>query len=157
MAVDYFFSLGIFSSTIFQHGRLSSAMKLIPKPTTQIPDVAAFLNQAGRNLAEHAEIFPTWEALFQSNGSSLKQAGIDVQSRRYLLKQLEHYRQSGTLGVYTPGVKLNGGERKFNEFIGKKRVLDRIKLQQSQKMFKKEDNLMRVKESKWAKLYHQEI
>lgn len=86
--------------------RLYSTSPRVPKPTQDIPDVKTFLTKIGRGLIEYEEQFPTWESLFKISSRELKENGIDVTSRRYLLNQIQ---------------KLRVGEEKIKEHqLGKK-------------------------------------
>lgn len=125
----------------------------VPKPSAAIADAGAFLAAAGRNLAEHAEALPTWESLFTTTGPQLKAAGLDVQSRRYLLKQVEHYRQHGELATLRQSRKLNGGERKANQHLAKKMVLERIELAKTQKILRKQAAANARLEASFAKAH----
>lgn len=72
----------------------------VPAPIPIVPDPASFLRIIGRNLSEHADKFPTWEALFTLTSPQLKEAGVEpAQTRRYLLDWLRRYRE----GKFGPG------------------------------------------------------
>lgn len=100
--------------------------KAFPQPTPQVPDVKAFLTAIGRNCIEHEAHFPEWESLFQSSGRDLKEKGIDVQKRRYILRQVEALRQCNEVVETKPGKKsYYGGERKRKERVAKLEAVKR--------------------------------
>jgi hypothetical protein len=94
--------------------------KAVPQPTKQIPDVKTFLSLIGRNCIEHEEHFPEWKSLFENSGRDLKEKGIEVQQRRYILQQVEKLRQGGEVCATKPGKKSYlGGERNRKERVAR--------------------------------------
>lgn len=84
----------------FLHTPKLAIPRPIPPPIPIIPDQASFLRIIGRNLSEHADKFPTWEALFTLTSPQLKEIGIEpARTRRYLLDWLRRYRE----GKFGPG------------------------------------------------------
>ncbi|KAG7125555.1 Protein FYV4 like protein [Verticillium longisporum] len=74
------------------------ATPAIPQPVPLVPDVPTLLKVLGRGLSQYAEKFPTWNSLFTSDSTQMKELGIEPpRTRRYLLAWLERYRQ-GALG-----------------------------------------------------------
>ncbi|KAJ5157579.1 uncharacterized protein N7482_008679 [Penicillium canariense] len=72
----------------------------VPSPTPFVPDVQTFLTLIGREMSKHASKIPTWEQLFASNSSQLRELGIEpARQRRYLMRKREKFRN----GVYGPG------------------------------------------------------
>lgn len=128
----------------------------IPKPSNEITDVSAFLKSIGRNCVEYVEAFPTWDALFTSSGREMKAAGIDTTKRKYILHQVEVYRQSGNVSPTPLSRKINGGERKLNQHLAKKRVLERIQLAKDLKAFRKQQNATTSLYNKFEKLHENE-
>lgn len=126
----------------------------IPSPTTQIPDVESFLTKIGRNSAEFTSNFPNWNSLFTATSNDLKSAGIDVPTRRYILKQVEYYRRFNNVNPIKKSVKKNGGERKLNQYLAQKRILDRIKTAQQLKIFRKESKNIDKLYEKFDKIHH---
>lgn len=136
--------------------------KKIPQPTKDIPDVAAFLGHIGRNTGEFSEAFPTWESLFSSSSREMKAAGIDPKPRKYILEQVERFRKAAFV-THTPVAdaikeiklypKKNGGERKLNQYLAKKRILDRIELAKSLKQFRISERALQVKYRQFEKLH----
>lgn len=97
-----------------------STKSAVPHPTDKIPDVKAFLTTIGRNCIEHEEHFPDWESLFHTSGRDLKDKGIDVQQRRYILRQVEKLRQGEEVKATQVGKKsFYGGERKRKERVAR--------------------------------------
>ncbi|KAI9744311.1 MAG: hypothetical protein M1818_002463 [Claussenomyces sp. TS43310] len=79
------------------HHRLSAPK--IPTPTPFVPDAQTFLTLIGRNLAQHAAKFPSWEALFSLSSAQMRELGIEPpRSRRYLLRWREKFRK-GEYGI----------------------------------------------------------
>lgn len=97
--------------------RLLSTVKTIPKPTDRIPDVNRFLTIIGRNCNELADTYENnWSNLFTWDSRVLKEKGVPVQQRRYILLQVEKFRQEGDVVEYKKGKKsFFGGERKRKE------------------------------------------
>jgi IGR protein motif len=79
----------------------------VPSPIPFVPDVQTFLKLIGRGLKQHAEKFPSWEALFTLTSPQLKELGIEQpRTRKYLLHWLHKFRR----GEFGPG-----GDFKFVE------------------------------------------
>lgn len=92
---------------------------VVPKPSEKIPDVATFLKTIGRNTEEYAETVyeNKWENLFLYKLKELKSKNMPIDTRRYIMSQVEKFRQ-GEFELLTEiknGVKKNGGERKANK------------------------------------------
>lgn len=126
----------------------------IPAPSGALKTPQAFLKACGRQLEEHVEAFPSWDALFTTKSPQLKAAGIDVAARKHLLAQVEHYRQTGEVSSVKQSKKLNGGERKLNAHLAKKTVLERIDLAKTQKLLRKQSNATARLEAGFAKLHN---
>lgn len=110
------------------------ATRAIPQPTAEVPDVKAFLTAIGRKCIEQEEHFPEWKTLFESSGRDLKEKGIDVSQRRYILQQVEKFRQGEPLRATTPGKKSYfGGER------GRKERIARLNAEKRQERYAHED------------------
>ena len=78
--------------------------------------VEKFLTTIGRGVEEHASKFETWEEFVVSRGEDLKDKGIAVRQRRWILSWIEHYRN----GVEPFLIPLNSRAKK-NKFISKKK------------------------------------
>lgn len=92
----------------------------VPQPTPLIPDVTAFFNKIGRGTIEQVEHFPTWESLFTTSSFEMKEKGLDIQTRKYILKQVEHLRQGEKIHEHLKGKKsYYGGEYKRKENTAK--------------------------------------
>lgn len=85
----------------------------------------------------------------------MKAAGIDVKPRRYILYQVEQYKQHGEVKEIKLFAKKNGGERKFNQYIAKKKVLDNIELAKTLKKYRKDNNALLLKYKHLDKLHSQ--
>ncbi|OBA24676.1 hypothetical protein HANVADRAFT_4508 [Hanseniaspora valbyensis NRRL Y-1626] len=102
-------------------GPVSSPKKevVIPKPSEEIPDVQAFLTKIGRNSAEFADsVYENkWENLFLFKLKELKNKNMPIDTRRYVMSQVEKYRlgEFELVKEVKNGVKKNGGERKANK------------------------------------------
>lgn len=129
--------------------------RAVPKATTAIPDAAAFLNRIGRSAPEFVEAFPTWESLFTTNSPKMKELGVDPQSRKYILHQVERFRKGLDIAEVKKGVKKNGGERKAKLELGKKRVLAGIEMAQRQKALKKAERVEVRLGEKWDRLHEE--
>ncbi|CCH58097.1 hypothetical protein TBLA_0A02970 [Henningerozyma blattae CBS 6284] len=104
----------------------SSIKRIIPKPTEEISNVETFLTKIGRNSLELNKVFNnSWNCMFTSTGKFLKQKGVNVRDRRYLLLQLEKFKRNEPLIEYKRGKKgFFGGERKQKANIAKFRNTD---------------------------------
>lgn len=99
---------------------LHKRKKIIPQPSETIPDVETFLNKIGRNTIELKEHFPDWKKLFSMESREMKEAGIEVQARRYILHQLQKYRDGKKIEEIRKGKKSYfGGEyrRRHNKAV----------------------------------------
>ncbi|KAI0460970.1 hypothetical protein LJB42_001299 [Komagataella kurtzmanii] len=86
--------------------------KVIPAPSTSVPDVNTFLTKIGRNAEEHIEIFENdWSKFWNAKSSDMKEWGIEPQTRKYVLAWKERFRQGQEPYHIAKGVKKNGGER----------------------------------------------
>lgn len=108
-------------------------------------------------MDEHLETFPSWDSLFTTKSPQLKAAGLDVQTRKYLLFQVEQFRKHGEITTLTTPRKLNGGERKANQHLAKKMVLERIELAKTQKLLRKQGNANKRLESTFSKSYNENV
>ncbi|TDZ32271.1 Protein FYV4 [Colletotrichum spinosum] len=71
----------------------------VPSPIPLIPDVQTLLKVIGRGLSQHADKFPTWDALFSLSSDQLRELGLEPpRTRRYLLTWLDRYRK-GAFGA----------------------------------------------------------
>lgn len=99
------------------------------RPNAEVPDVEAFLNKIGRNMAQYKEHFETWEQLVGSSSAELKEKGIETRDRRYLLGWLDRYSRGVSPTYYPRGKKPWGGERKIRAsraaFYGRKHAEER--------------------------------
>lgn len=103
--------------------------RVIPSPTSEIPDVTSFLTRIGRKCEEVAESFENnWDHLFTWDSRALKEKGISVQHRRYILHQVEKMRKGEPILEIKEGKKsFFGGERKRKENVAKWRAEQRSK------------------------------
>lgn len=103
--------------------RFISVVRSIPKPTSKIPDVETFLKVIGRDCIEFKDTYENkWDNLFQWDGPILKEKGVPIQQRRYILSQVENFRVSGDQSIkeIKKGKKsFFGGERKRKAFKAK--------------------------------------
>lgn len=73
--------------------------KSVPDPIPLVPDVKTFLTIIGRNMKQHAQKFPSWEALFTLSSAQLRRLGVEnTRDRRYLLRWLQRFRE-GRFGI----------------------------------------------------------
>ncbi|CAI4039436.1 hypothetical protein SMKI_08G1020 [Saccharomyces mikatae IFO 1815] len=96
----------------------------IPKPNGQIPDVNTFLTKIGRNCNELKDAFENnWNNLFQWDSKMLKEKGVNIQQRKYILNQVQKYRNNEPICEIKLGKKsFFGGERKRKAFTAKWRA-----------------------------------
>jgi len=73
---------------------------VIPEPRNGMT-VERFLKTIGRDCPKYIENFTSWQNLFSTKGRKMKELGIDLLTRKYLLRWLEKYRQ-GVEPKYEP-------------------------------------------------------
>ncbi|OMJ19430.1 Protein FYV4, mitochondrial [Smittium culicis] len=59
--------------------------KQVPAPMGKISTPEEFLTVIGRDCKKYASKFPDWASLFTSKGESMKELGIPVKQRRWIL------------------------------------------------------------------------
>jgi len=93
-----------------------------------VHDLKTFLTLIGRNSIEHHDAFEgDLQKFLNSDSKAMKHMGIDVASRRYLLRWIHKFQNDlEPLRVHKKGKKKNGGERKAKEVLAKKKALQRI-------------------------------
>lgn len=125
----------MFKSRIFtqQISRSFSCTRTILKTNTStlnksnVHDLSTFLTAIGRNSIEHLETLGDLDNFLKLDGPDLKKLGIDVQSRKYLLRWSHKFKNdTENLREHVRGVKKNGGERKSVLVLAKKRAMERI-------------------------------
>jgi hypothetical protein len=83
--------------------------KTLPPPTTFPPrdglTVAEFLNRIKRNCEEHADKFASWEELMSLKGREMKEKGIPVAQRKWILAFVEHYKQGFSIDYTGKAIK----------------------------------------------------
>lgn len=89
----------------------------IPTATDKVPDVNTFLNTIGRKCNEFADTYENkWDNLFKWNSRDMKEKGIPIQQRKYILFQVEKFRNGNTIKEVAKGKKsFFGGERSRKE------------------------------------------
>ncbi|CCK68905.1 mitochondrial 37S ribosomal protein mS41 KNAG_0B04700 [Huiozyma naganishii CBS 8797] len=104
-------------SVRFFHACRTLAVRKIPSSTATIPDVSKFLTVIGRDCAEQTELYENkWENLFEWDSAVLKEKGVPIQQRRYILLQVEKFRRGTPVEEIKKGKKsFFGGERKRKE------------------------------------------
>ena len=78
--------------------------------------VEKFLKTIGRGCEDHLDDFEDWSDLMTARGFALKQRGIPVRQRRWILRWVEHYKQ-GRDPVHIPLVS----RAKKNKFLSRKK------------------------------------
>lgn len=103
---------------------IKTTVRTVPAPTTEIPSVEAFLNRIGRKCGELNETFESkWENLFEWDSKIMKEKGIPIQQRKYILRQVERLRKGEDVREIPEGKKSYfGGERKRKENTAKLRA-----------------------------------
>lgn len=85
---------GLNAHARWAHKGTPTRRPIIPKPTPFVPDVPTFLTLIGRDLKQHADKFPTWEALFTLTTDQLRELGVEPpRARRYLLRWRQKFRE----------------------------------------------------------------
>lgn len=93
-----------------------------------VHDLKTFLELIGRNTIEHHDAFEgDLNKFLNTNGKQMKHLGIDVQSRKYMLRWINKFKNDlEPLREHVKGKKRNGGERKAVEILAKRKALKRI-------------------------------
>lgn len=117
-----FFSVG----TLLLHTTKAS-LRIVPRPNSTIPDVSTFLKTIGRKCDEVLDVYGnTWENLFAWDSKMLKEKGVSVQQRKYILYQVEKLRKGEEVTEIKKGKKsFFGSERHRKENIAKWRAEQR--------------------------------
>ncbi|KAI0304426.1 IGR protein motif-domain-containing protein [Multifurca ochricompacta] len=76
----------------------------VPQQRGDIVTPDDFLKAIGRG-SDTKISFDMWDALWKTDGRSLKQAGVAVRDRRYILWAMERYRQQGHPSDYAHEAK----------------------------------------------------
>lgn len=78
----------------------------------------------GRKCEEASEVYQNnWQNLFEWDSRTLKEKGVSVQQRKYILHQVEKLRKGEPIREIKKGEKsFFGGERKRKETIAKWRA-----------------------------------
>ncbi|KAL3234959.1 Small ribosomal subunit protein mS41 [Nakaseomyces bracarensis] len=100
----------------------------VPSPSKDIPDVSTFLKAIGRECGELEETFENkWENLFKWDSRVMKEKGVSVQQRRYILQQVQKFRNGEDIKEIKKGKKsFFGGERNRKANIAKWRAEQKI-------------------------------
>ncbi|CAH01503.1 mitochondrial 37S ribosomal protein mS41 [Kluyveromyces lactis] len=117
----------LFSSSVIVQAASKTSLRKTVKPSEEIPDVNAFLGRIGRKCDEFTDTYENkWDNLFTWGGPVLKEKGIPIQQRRYILNQVEKLRKGEEIKEIKKGKKsFFGGERKRKETIAKWRAEQR--------------------------------
>lgn len=93
-----------------------------------VNDLPTFLTLIGRNCIEHVGLFEGDLARFLATPSKeMKQLGIDVSTRRYMLRWIHKFKNDlEPLREHTKGKKRNGGERNAKTVVAKRKALQRL-------------------------------
>lgn len=102
----------VFSTCSVKNIQFIEIAKDLPQPTDTVPDVQAFLSKIGRNTAEYAENFESWESFMTMTSQQMKDKGIDTRQRRYILAWREKFCRGEELKEIKQGKKSWGGERR---------------------------------------------
>ncbi|EPY50475.1 fungal protein [Schizosaccharomyces cryophilus OY26] len=85
----------------------------IPSTRDGITDVKKFFQRIGRNTEQKVDgKITTWEELFTKNTRDMKEDGLDVRTRKYIVNQRNRYIQGYNLTPYPTMKKKKGGERR---------------------------------------------
>lgn len=93
-----------------------------------VHDLETFLKLIGRNSIEHLDSFEgDLNKFLNTSSKQMKNMGIDVSSRRYLLRWRHKFvNDLEPLREHKRGKKKNGGERKAKLVIAKRKALLRL-------------------------------
>ncbi|KAG0318179.1 hypothetical protein BGZ99_005825 [Dissophora globulifera] len=71
-----------------------ASTKPVPAPRGDIQDAAAFLTKIGRDSAQVADKFKSWDHLFTASSAEMKSdMALSVKQRRWILNWREKFRQ----------------------------------------------------------------
>lgn len=93
-----------------------------------VNDLNTFLTLIGRNCIEHLDTFEgDLNKFLASSGKDMKNLGIDVSTRRYMLRWINKFQNNlEPLREHKKGKKKNGGERKAKTVKAKRKALRRL-------------------------------
>lgn len=93
-----------------------------------VHDLETFFKLIGRNTSEHLDAFEgNLEKFLGTSSKELKNMGIDVSTRRYMLRWKHKFvNDLEPLREHKKGKKKNGGERKAKTVLAKKRALEKL-------------------------------
>eukprot|EP01027_Heterolobosea_sp_BB2_P001150 GEZU01001743.1.p1 GENE.GEZU01001743.1~~GEZU01001743.1.p1 ORF type:complete len:156 (-),score=39.23 GEZU01001743.1:399-845(-) len=72
--------------------------KLVP-PRKNNLDVKSFLEKIGKGCGEYADKFESWEDLFTARGVLMKERGIPVAQRKWIMHWCQKYRNGDVPGI----------------------------------------------------------
>lgn len=93
-----------------------------------VHDLETFFKLIGRNTSEHLDAFEgDLQKFLGTTSTQLKNMGIDVSTRRYMLRWKHKFiNDLEPLREHKKGKKKNGGERKAKTVLAKKRALEKL-------------------------------
>lgn len=93
-----------------------------------VHDLETFFELIGRNTVEHLDLFEgDLNKFLGSTSKQLKDIGIDVSTRRYMLRWKHKFvNDLEPLREHKRGKKKNGGERNAKTVLAKKNALQRL-------------------------------
>lgn len=93
-----------------------------------VHDLETFFTLIGRNTVEHLDTFEgDLNKFLNTNSKQMKHLGIDVSTRRYMLRWINKFENDlEPLREHKKGKKKNGGERNAKTVIAKRKALQRL-------------------------------
>ncbi|KZO97162.1 hypothetical protein CALVIDRAFT_513997 [Calocera viscosa TUFC12733] len=85
------------------HGTVSNPIPE-PRPEIAMTTPEEFLKAIGHGTVDKVKV-ETWEGLFKLRGRDMKQAGLGIRERRYVLWALEKFRQGGNPKEFAVPIK----------------------------------------------------
>lgn len=117
-----------------------TALKINTSTRTKenVHDLETFLTLIGRNCIEHKDAFEgDLNKFLQTESKAMKDMGIDVSTRRYLLRWKNKFiNDLEPLREHKRGKKKNGGERKAKTVKAKREALKRL---EEKEMFQQQE------------------
>ncbi|KAK6462121.1 IGR protein motif-domain-containing protein [Scheffersomyces coipomensis] len=118
----------IISKSSFSTSSIAFKTNTSTRTKENVHDLETFFNLIGRNTIEHVGLFESDLAKFLNTTSSqMKNMGIDVSTRRYMLRWKHKFvNDLEPLREHKRGKKKNGGERNAKTVIAKRNALKRL-------------------------------
>ncbi|KAK6457516.1 IGR protein motif-domain-containing protein [Scheffersomyces xylosifermentans] len=120
--------IGIASIRAFSSSPVAYKTNTSTRTKENVHDLETFLTLIGRNSIEHLDLFEgDLNKFLSSTSKQMKFMGIDVSTRRYLLRWKHKFvNDLEPLREHQRGKKRNGGERNAKTVLAKRKALQKL-------------------------------